>query len=85
MSNECEDADKNPKCPYLATIVQSSKDIGEIKKALIGDLEHPEGGLVSRIGKIEDKLKRRWNMRDIGALLLGLSALLAAIVAILKG
>jgi hypothetical protein len=89
---ECEVAGLNPKCPYISMITQSTKDsatackdIAEIKKAIMGDLESSENSIVTRIKNIEEKLKRRWNLRDVGALFLGLAALLTALVAILKG
>lgn len=49
--DECEDADKNPNCPYISQINQQGKDIREIKLALIG--ENMQGGIVAEIQKFK--------------------------------
>lgn len=54
MSKECEDADSNPRCPYLAVINECQESIGRIEKALIG--EDLQGGLVAKVKDIDQKL-----------------------------
>ena len=48
---DCEDADKNPICPYLNDIHNQGRDISLIKNALIG--ENMQGGIVSEIQKFK--------------------------------
>jgi hypothetical protein len=47
----CQNADRNPSCPYLAQINQQAEDIRIIKKALIGD--DMQGGIVAEITKLK--------------------------------
>lgn len=53
MSDEedCENAGKNPTCPYIATIKQQGEDIKMIKKALIGD--DMQSGLVKKVNTMQ--------------------------------
>lgn len=51
MSESCDNADKNPVCPYLSNITQQGKDIKLIKKALMGD--DMQGGIVAEIQKFK--------------------------------
>ncbi len=76
---ECEDANSNPRCPYITEIHQSQEDMRIVKTALVG--EDLQGGLVKRVSDIEGKLKRRWTPKDWGALLTGVAALILALVA----
>jgi hypothetical protein len=49
---DCENAFKNPSCPYLSEIKQCSNDIKEIKEALLGkDLQNP--GLIAEFVKLK--------------------------------
>lgn len=87
---ECEDATSNPRCPYASTIQELNTkmgrcqtDITEVKDALLGNLKDPsKPGLAIRIKNIEDSLKRRFSLKDLGQLLLGIAALVGALVAL---
>jgi hypothetical protein len=85
---DCENARKNPRCPYLATINQARTDIEIIKKALVGDIAVKEPGLIEELRDISAAVKRstraHWTAKDYGTLLVGLAALLTAIVASLR-
>ncbi len=83
----CENANKNPVCPYVTDIRASKEDRLLIKRALVGD--DLQGGLVKRMSDVESELKdlkaavkRRWNLKDTGTFLLGLAALITAIWAL---
>jgi hypothetical protein len=60
-----------------------------MKRALVGD--DLQGGLVKRMTDVEAQLKevkaavkRRWNLKDTGTLLLGVAALLTALYTLLQ-
>jgi hypothetical protein len=83
----CSNANKNPVCPYVTDIRASKEDRILMKRALVGD--DLQGGLVKRMTDVEAELKevkaavkRRWNFKDTGTLLLGLAALITAIWAL---
>ena len=81
---ECEDANKNPVCPYITTIKQSSQDIQQIKTALIG--EDLQSGMVSKIKDIETKvdgaIKRKWGSKDYAGAIMALAAFITALAAL---
>jgi hypothetical protein len=79
--DECPEAQENPRCPYLSQINQCAEDIKQVKLALIGS--DMQGGLVQRFTKVEDRIKKRYTIKDVGAILLGLAALVTAVAAIL--
>ena len=84
---ECENARKNPVCPYITTIKQSACDINDIKIALIG--KDFQGGIVKKVGDIEGKvnnaLNRRWGPKDYASAAVALAALITALTAIMQG
>jgi hypothetical protein len=80
----CKRADKNPACPYLLVIDQTRSDIETVKKALVGDLETKEPGLIEQIRDIKQALRRKWTAKDYGTLFLGVAALITAVVASIK-
>jgi hypothetical protein len=51
----CENANKNPVCPYVTDIRASKEDRLLIKRALVGD--DLQGGLVKRMSDVESELK----------------------------
>ncbi|MDD4979570.1 MAG: hypothetical protein PHI29_13170 [Gallionella sp.] len=60
-----------------------------MKRALVGD--DLQGGLVKRMTDVEAEIKevkaavkRRWNFKDTGTLLLGVAALITAIYTLLQ-
>jgi hypothetical protein len=76
---ECEDANSNPKCPYIVQMKKQEEDIAIIKTALVGaDLQ---GGLVKRVLDMENRLQKRWTPKDWGTLFMGVAALITALVA----
>ena len=81
---ECDNSNKNPVCPFLTTINQTRTDIEKVKKALIGDLETKEPGLIEQVRDIRQALRRKWTAKDYGTMLLGVAAFITAIAAILK-
>ncbi len=85
----CENANKNPVCPYVTDIRASREDRALMKRALVGD--DLQGGLVKRMTDVEAEIKevkaavkRRWNFKDTGTLLLGVAALITAIYTLLQ-
>jgi hypothetical protein len=87
-SEQCKGAKSNPGCPYIAIITQSAADIAEIKRALIGDLNdirsvQTGGGLVGKISRIEQAVKRRWTTKDLAAVIVAVAALVSALAALL--
>ena len=79
---DCEDANSNPKCPYVVQMKKQEEDIAIIRTALVGiDLQ---GGLVKRVFDMENRMKRRWSAKDWGTLLMGIAALLTALAAYLN-
>ena len=47
----CENATKNPTCPYVTMIHRQDADIKQIKRALVGD--NLQGGLVAEVQKFK--------------------------------
>jgi hypothetical protein len=83
----CSSANKNPICPYVTDIRASKEDRILMKRALVGD--DLQGGLVKRMTDVEAELKevkaavkRRWNLKDSGTVLLGIAALVTALWAL---
>ncbi len=83
----CSKANKNPICPYVTDIRASKEDRALMKRALVGD--DLQGGLVKRMTDVEAELKevkaavkRRWNLKDTGTVLLGIAAFITAIWAL---
>ncbi len=80
----CENANKNPVCPYVTDIRASKEDRALMKRALVGD--DLQGGLVKRMTDVESGLKelkaavksKKLALKDWGAFLLGLAALITA-------
>jgi len=81
---ECQKSTQNPACPFIKEIRQHGEDLAQIKTLLVGDLENKKPGLMEEIRDIRQSLKRRVTPRDLGALLVGIAALVTAIIAILR-
>jgi hypothetical protein len=84
QEEECRNARKNPRCPYLLTINKTATDITSVKKALLGDLETKEPGLIEQVRDIRQALRRKWTAKDYGTALLGIAALITALAAIFR-
>ena len=59
----CEDAEANPRCPYVTQINLHTRDLHSIKTALLGDDgTGMKGGIVFEISclKTENKISSSW-------------------------
>jgi len=81
---ECQKSTQNPACPFIKEIRQHGEDLRQIKSVLMGDMDKKQPGIMEKIRDIDEKLKRRISLRDVGALLVGIAALVTAIIAILR-
>ena len=84
---DCENANKNPVCPYLTKINAQGEAISRIEIALIGN--DMQSGLVGEIselkGKVNNAINRKWTMKDIAFALTALGALMTAAAALIAG